>query len=73
MYRVCLVKYVLSPCLITGVKYQTITSSSTVNVGNIAYTGQYVTEEQLKERDKREYREELQQDIMATMMQQQQG
>ncbi|CAF4923421.1 unnamed protein product [Pieris macdunnoughi] len=56
----------------TGVKYQTIPSSSTVNVGNIAYTGQYITEEHLKERDKREYREELQQDIMATMMQQQQ-
>ncbi|CAK1547019.1 unnamed protein product [Leptosia nina] len=57
-----------------GVKYQTITSSSTVNVGNIAYSGQYVSEsDHLKgDRDKREYREELQHDIMATMMQQQQ-
>ncbi|XP_045497680.1 fez family zinc finger protein erm-like isoform X1 [Colias croceus] len=56
-----------------GVKYQTITSSSTVNVGNIAYGAQYVpAEEPLKgERDKRDYRDDLQHDIMATMMQQQ--
>ncbi|CAH0398015.1 unnamed protein product [Chilo suppressalis] len=61
----------------TGVKYQTISSSS-VNLGNIAYGGgqtSYVQEtvQQLKaeQRDKREYREELHHDLMATMMQQQ--
>lgn len=65
----------------TGVKYQTISSSS-VNLGNIAYGGQtsYVQAEtvhqQLKTEqrvDKREYREELHHDLMATMMQQHQG
>ncbi|CAB3223817.1 unnamed protein product [Arctia plantaginis] len=65
----------------TGVKYQTISSSSSVNLGNIAYGGQtsYVQAEtvhqQLKTEqrvDKREYREELHHDLMATMMQQHQ-
>lgn len=59
-------------------KYQTISAStSSVNLGNITYGGQasYVQEtQQLKaERDKREYREEVHHDIMATMMQQHQG
>lgn len=60
-------------------KYQSITAtSSTVNVGNIAYggTGQvgYVQETVLKgeQRDKREYREEHH-DIMTSMLQQHQG
>ncbi|KAL0841008.1 hypothetical protein ABMA28_014783 [Loxostege sticticalis] len=65
----------------TGVKYQTISAStSSVNLGNITYGGQtsYVqaeTVQQLKEQraDKREYREELTHDLMATMMQQHQG
>ncbi|CAH2037852.1 unnamed protein product, partial [Iphiclides podalirius] len=65
----------------TGVKYQTISATSSVNLGNIAYGGQggYVQAEtvhQLKAEqrtDKREYREELHHDIMATMMQQQAG
>ncbi|KAH9640117.1 hypothetical protein HF086_016048 [Spodoptera exigua] len=66
----------------TGVKYQTISASSSVNLGNIAYGGQasYVQAEtvhqQLKAEqrpEKREYREELHHDIMATMMQQHQG
>lgn len=65
----------------TGVKYQTISATSSVNLGNIAYGGQtsYVQAEsihQLKAEqrtDKREYREELHHDIMATMMQQHQG
>ncbi|XP_075973622.1 uncharacterized protein LOC142974932 isoform X2 [Anticarsia gemmatalis] len=65
----------------TGVKYQTISASSSVNLGNIAYGGQtsYVQAEtvhqQLKSEqraDKREYREELHHDLMATMMQQHQ-
>ncbi|XP_047529972.1 chorion transcription factor Cf2-like [Vanessa atalanta] len=63
----------------TGVKYQSITAtSSTVNVGNIAYGGGgqvgYVQETVLKgeQRDKREYREELHHDLMASMMQQHQ-
>ncbi|XP_028043982.1 zinc finger protein 551-like isoform X1 [Bombyx mandarina] len=63
-----------------GVKYQTITaSSSSVNLGNVSYGGQtsYVQAEvqQLKEQrlDKREYREELHHDLMATMMHQHQG
>ncbi|CAH2106637.1 unnamed protein product [Euphydryas editha] len=63
----------------TGVKYQSITAtSSTVNVGNIAYGGSgqvgYVQETVLKgeQRDKREYREELHHDLMASMMQQHQ-
>ncbi|XP_047995045.1 transcription factor E4F1-like [Leguminivora glycinivorella] len=47
----------------SGVKYQAI-SSSTVNLGNVAYGQTYVQEP----KEKREYREE---DIMATMMQQQ--
>lgn len=63
----------------TGVKYQTISSS--VNLGNIAYGGQanYVqgeTVHQMKAEqrmDKREFREELHHDLMATMMQQHQG
>ncbi|XP_059053084.1 zinc finger and BTB domain-containing protein 14-like isoform X1 [Achroia grisella] len=64
----------------TGVKYQTISTSS-VNLGNIAYGGQasYVQAEtvhqQLKAEqrtDKREYRDELHHDLMATMMQQHQ-
>ncbi|XP_028163138.1 zinc finger protein 710-like isoform X2 [Ostrinia furnacalis] len=61
----------------TGVKYQTISASSSVNLGNITYGGQtsYVQAEvqQLKaeQRDKREYREDITHDIMATMMQQQ--
>ncbi|XP_068631667.1 uncharacterized protein [Battus philenor] len=64
----------------TGVKYQTISAStSSVNLGNIAYGGQggYVQAEtvhQLKAEqrtDKREYREEIHHDLMATMMQQQ--
>lgn len=64
----------------TGVKYQTISASSSVNLGNIAYGGQasYVQAEtvhqQLKSEqraDKREYREDLHHDLMATMMQQQ--
>ncbi|VVC99232.1 unnamed protein product [Leptidea sinapis] len=56
-----------------GVKYQTITSaSSSLNVGNISYGGHtYIQADELKA-DKREYREELQQDIMTSMMQQQQ-
>lgn len=66
----------------TGVKYQTISATSSVNLGNIAYGGQasYVQAEtvhqQLKAEqraDKREYREELHHDLMATMMQQHQG
>ncbi|KAJ0177058.1 hypothetical protein K1T71_007067 [Dendrolimus kikuchii] len=65
----------------TGVKYQTISATSSVNLGNIAYGGQtsYVQAEsihQLKAEqrtDKREYRDELHHDIMATMMQQHQG
>lgn len=60
-------------------KYQTISATSSVNLGNIAYGGQggYVQAEtmhQLKAEqriDKREYREELHHDLMATMMQQQ--
>ncbi|CAH0719546.1 unnamed protein product, partial [Brenthis ino] len=63
----------------TGVKYQSITAtSSTVNVGNIAYGGAgqvgYVQETVLKgeQRDKREYRDELHHDLMASMMQQHQ-
>ncbi|KAJ8730273.1 hypothetical protein PYW07_017311 [Mythimna separata] len=65
----------------TGVKYQTISSSS-VNLGNIAYGGQasYVQAETVQQHlkaeqrpDKREYREELHHDLMATMMQQHQG
>ncbi|KPJ08279.1 Zinc finger protein 460 [Papilio machaon] len=69
----------------TGVKYQTISSSS-VNVGGVAYAGasagagagyvQTDTVHQLKAEqriDKREYREELHHDLMATMMQQQGG
>lgn len=65
----------------TGVKYQTISSSS-VNLGNIAYGGQasYVQAETVHQHlkaeqrpDKREYREELHHDLMATMMQQHQG
>ncbi|CAG9786314.1 unnamed protein product [Diatraea saccharalis] len=62
----------------SGVKYQTISASSSVNLGNIAYGGgqtSYVQEtvQQLKaeQRDKREYRDELHHDLMATMMQQQ--
>ncbi|XP_049869261.1 adult enhancer factor 1-like [Pectinophora gossypiella] len=59
----------------SGVKYQTISAStSSVNLGNIAYGGQtgYVHDSVLKERsDKREYREEHH-DLMATMMQQHQ-
>ncbi|KAL4709925.1 hypothetical protein ACJJTC_003888 [Scirpophaga incertulas] len=64
----------------TGVKYQTISaSSSSVNLGNICYGAQtgYVqaeTVQHLKAEqrvDKREYREELHHDLMATMMQQQ--
>ncbi|CAG9584532.1 unnamed protein product [Danaus chrysippus] len=61
-----------------GVKYQSITAtSSTVNVGNIAYGGSgqvgYVQETVLKgeQRDKREYREEHH-DIMTSMLQQHQ-
>lgn len=61
-------------------KYQSITAtSSTVNVGNIAYGGGgqvgYVQETVLKgeQRDKREYRDELHHDLMASMMQQHQG
>lgn len=69
----------------TGVKYQTISSSS-VNVGGVTYAtagpgvaggAGYVqadTVHQLKAEqriDKREYREELHHDLMATMMQQQ--
>lgn len=64
----------------TGVKYQTISSSS-VNLGNIAYGGQtsYVQAEtvhQMKAEhrtDRREFREEIHHDLMATMMQQHQG
>ncbi|KAJ2946112.1 hypothetical protein O0L34_g5034 [Tuta absoluta] len=64
----------------TGVKYQTISaSSSSVNLGNISYGGQsYVqaeTVQQLKAEnraDKREFREEVHHDLMATMMQQHQ-
>lgn len=57
-------------------KYQTISASSSVNLGNITYGGQtsYVQAEmhQLKEqRDKREYRDDLHHDLMTTMMQQQ--
>lgn len=65
----------------TGVKYQTISASSSVNLGNIAYGGQtsYLQAEtvhQMKAEqrmDKREFREELHHDLMATMMQQHQG
>lgn len=65
----------------TGVKYQTISaSSSSVNLGNITYGGQtsYVQTESVQQQlkaehraEKREYREELHHDLMATMMQQQ--
>lgn len=65
----------------TGVKYQTVSSSSSVNLGNIAYGGQtsYMQAEtvhQMKAEqrvDKREFREEIHHDLMATMMQQHQG
>ncbi|KAG6450326.1 hypothetical protein O3G_MSEX006510 [Manduca sexta] len=66
----------------TGVKYQTISAStSSVNLGNITYGGQasYVQTETVQQQlkaeqrtDKREYREELHHDLMATMMHQHQ-
>ncbi|XP_053607171.1 zinc finger protein 444-like [Plodia interpunctella] len=58
----------------TGVKYQTISASSSVNLNNIQYGGQgYVQEVQLKEQrsDKREYREELHHDLVTVMQQHQ--
>ncbi|XP_060802981.1 chorion transcription factor Cf2 [Amyelois transitella] len=58
----------------TGVKYQTISASSSVNLNNITYGGQsYVQEVQLKEQrtDKREYREELHHDLVTVMQQHQ--
>lgn len=63
----------------TGAKYQTVSTS--VNLGNIAYGGQpnYVQAESVQpmkveqRTDKREYREELQHDLVTTMMQQHQG
>lgn len=61
----------------TGVKYESISaSSSSVNMGNIAYGGQanYIQENvhmKGEHREKREYRDDLQHDLMATMMQHQ--
>ncbi|KAI8435710.1 hypothetical protein MSG28_003960 [Choristoneura fumiferana] len=49
----------------TGVKYQTISSS--VNLGSVAYAPAYA---ELKD-GKREFRDDITHDIMATMMQQQ--
>ncbi|XP_026317678.1 zinc finger protein 583-like isoform X2 [Hyposmocoma kahamanoa] len=58
----------------TGVKYQTISAStSSVNLGNITYGGQtsYVQAESVQQL-KAEKREEIHHDLMATMMQQHQ-
>lgn len=49
----------------TGVKYQTISSS--VNLGSVAYAPAYA---ELKD-GKRDFRDDITHDIMATMMQQQ--